>query len=166
MLYNWLTMNYGHFLRVTIIGFLFGCAAILPLHAEEPQQKAKKLEEMSAAEFKEALKKSHNEISSRLGDGSASAETGTSTDKISSLSEKRAYETSAQSRIDMLSHKIRSLDNHYYDNWGYAQKDAAKLRDIQLKARDHLNKIRSDNTDSWKVNKQALDNLLRQTSDY
>lgn len=134
--------------------------------AEELPKKAKKLEEMSAAEFKEALKKSHAEISSRLGDSGALTETGTPAEKISSLSEKRAYETSAQSRIDMLSHKIRSLDNHYYDNWGYAQKDAAKLRDIQSKARDHLNKIRADNTDSWKVNKQALENLLRQTSDY
>ncbi len=134
--------------------------------AEELPKKAKKLEEMSPAEFREALKKSHEEISSRLGGSGTLAESGTSTEKISSLSEKRAYETSAQSRIDMLSHKIRSLENHYYDNWGYAQKDAAKLRDIQSKARDHLNKIRADNTDSWKVNKQALENLLRQTSDY
>jgi len=159
-------MNYDYFLRCVRIGFLLGCAAILPLHAEEPQNKAKKLEEMSAEEFKAVLKKSHAESASRLGGSGTLTETDDASKKAASLSEKRAYETSAQSRIDMLSHKIRSLDNHYYDNWGYAQKDAAKLREIQYKARDYLMKIRLDNTESWKVHKNALEGLLRQTSDY
>jgi len=166
LLYNWRTMNCDYFLRYIRIGFLLGCTATLPLHAEEPQNKAKKLEDMSAEEFRAVLQQSNAESAARLGVSNSPTETNDSSKKAASLSEKRAYETSAQSRIDLLNHKIRALDNHYYDNWGYAQKDAAKLREIQYKARDYLMKIRLDNSESWKVHKNALESLLRQSANY
>ncbi|HCM42689.1 MAG TPA: hypothetical protein DIS66_05200 [Candidatus Omnitrophica bacterium] len=155
-----------HFHWFLIFMVVFGAVPIALGAEENTPKKAKKLEEMSAEEFRAVLKQSHAESASRLGGSGALSETDDSSKKSSSLSEKRAYETSAQSRIDLLSHKIRSLDNHYHDNWGYAQKDAAKLREIQYKARDYLMKIRLDNSESWKVHKNALESLLRQTSDY
>ena len=140
------------------------------ISAENAPKRNPALEEMSAAELKEALKKSHAEIESRLGPGGSEPESFdtaySSTKKISSLSEKRAYEASAQSRINLLSYKIQTLETSQRDNWGYSKKDARKIRDIQFKASEQLMKIRSNNTEGWKANKQALDSLLRQTSDF
>ena len=142
------------------------------LYADTETKKSPSLEEMTPAELKEALKKSHAEIESRLGSSSEGAKKTPSEGdadlkrKASSLSEKRAYETSVQSRIDMLSYKIQSLENQGNKNWGYSQKDAYKLKEIQSEAREQLNKIKSDNADGWKANKQALDSLLRDASNY
>ncbi len=160
-----LHLFYGYLASLTV-AVCFSLMLNTAYCAEEIPKQVKRLEDMSAAEFKEILKKSHAESAARLGGNLSLSESGLATGKTSSLSEKRAYETSAQSRIDMLSHKIRSLENHYYDNWGYAQKDAAKLREIQMKARDHLMKIRMDDTESWRTHKSALESLLRQTTDY
>lgn len=141
-----------------------------PSHAEDTPKKSPRLEEMTAAELKEALKKSHAEMESRLGlsdsnFGLPEKKTGSS-GKISSLAEKRAYESSAQSRINILNYKIQTLENSQRDNWGYSQMDAYKLRDIQAKAEEQLMRIKSDNTDGWKTNKNALDSLLRRASDF
>lgn len=121
---------------------------------------------MSVEEFRAALKKSHEEIESRLGSSGGMDSAANDKEEASSLSERNAYITSAQSRIDMLNYKIDSLQNHYYDNWGYAQRDASKLRSIQSRAREELNKIRRINNDGWKNNRRALEGILREASTY
>lgn len=140
------------------------------LRADDVPQKIPTLEEMSPTQFKEALKKAHAEIEARLGTSNIAESLpevrAYTKDKAASLAEKRAYETSAQSRINRLDDKIHALENPYKDNFGYAEKDAVRLRAIQSRAQDQLNKIKVTNADSWKANKNALDSLLRQTLDY
>ncbi len=162
-------MSTSHQIKILLILFLLAPAA---LHAEDAPKKQPRLEDMSAAELKEALKKSHAEIESRLGSSGNTEnnqETGNTTHSkptLTSMSEKRAYESSAQSQINALDLKIQSLEDVGDRNWGYAQRDAYKVRDIQAKAREELFKIKSDNTDGWKSNKQTLDSLLRSASNY
>lgn len=151
---------------LAVPAFLFLTSAEPALRAEETPKRHPTLEEMSPEQFRAALKKSHAEIQSRLGDNGMSESSADAKNKTSSLSEKNAYITSAQSRIDMLNYKIDSLQNHYYDNWGYAQKDAAKLRSIQSRAREELNKIRRIGNDGWKNNRRALEGILREASTY
>ncbi len=158
-------MKYPGLLKLFPLIFLLAPAT---LHAETDSAKNHSLEEMSPEEFRAALKKSHSEIEARLG-SSGTEETTTESDsaakgKTTSLSEKRAYETSAQSRIDLLGYKIQTLESRHKDNWGYSESDADKLRNIKSKAQDQLIKIKSDNTEGWKTNKQALDSLLREAS--
>lgn len=141
------------------------------LFADEPTKKIRTLEEMSPEEFKAALKQSHSEIESRLGSSSEaelvlSKNTAPPKDKLFSLSEKRSYETSVQSRINLLDYKIRKLESAGNKNWGYSRNDAAKIRSIQSEARDQLIRIQSDNTAGWKTNKQILESLLREASRY
>lgn len=160
-------MRYFHICKIM---FLLSFIGITTVHAEDTIKRNPTLEEMSAAELKEALKKSHAEIESRLGSSGPASQfeeaSTASKEKISSLSEKRAYESSAQSRINLLSYKIQTLETSQRDNWGYNQMDARKIRDIQSRASEQLIKIRSNNTEGWKTNKQALDSLLRQVADF
>ncbi len=152
------------FFHLIILPVFLGMSAAA-LHAETTPSKSPSLEEMSAAELKEALKQSHSEIESRLGSGGSQQdlpEQGLSAqEKTSSLSEKRSYETSAQSQIDLLNYKIQTLEFARNKNRAYAMADAYKLKSIQTKAREQLIKIRADNTNGWKTNKQMLDSLLR-----
>ena len=105
-------MKYFSFFKMLPVLF-FATSPLL--YADTETKKSPSLEEMTPAELKEALKKSHAEIESRLGSSSEGAKKTPSEGdadlkrKASSLSEKRAYETSVQSRIDMLSYKIQSL---------------------------------------------------------
>jgi len=162
-------MKHTCWLKVLSVIFLM---TPVTLHAETNSKKNPKLEDMSAAELKAALKKSHSEIESRLG-SSADAEKSDalensprSKETASSLSEKRIYESSAQSQINALDYKIKKFENAGNKNWGYAQKDAQTLISLQSKAREQLIKIRSNNTSGWKTNKQILDSLLRSASNY
>ena len=163
-------MKHFQFLK---IGFFILFLAAPLVHAETPPKKEKlpqrhvKLEDMSAAEFKEALKKSHAESVSRFGDGGSIQENDSDgyADEDSDSSEKQAYENSAQNKIDRLDNKISSLESRT-NNLGYAQKDAAKLKDIQMRARQELTKLRTNRTDSWKTNKAAMESLFRQADTY
>ncbi len=142
--------------------------APMAINAEDTSKKNPTLEEMTPAEFKEALKKSHAEIEARLGTaGSPVRKTRGYADEDDSLADKRAYLISASGQIDILDHKIEALESMGDKNWGYAQKDASKLRDIQYEARQQLVRIKSNNNpNAWKTEKQTLDSLLRQASQY
>lgn len=160
-------MNYSNFLKILPITFLMMPAG---LHADAEPKKSPTLEEMSAAELKEALKKSHAEIESRLGSRRPEKASGESEPvrkkELSSLPEKRTYESSAQRQIDALDYKIQALEHSINKDRGAALDDAYRLRSIKSKARDQLAKIKADNSDGWRTGKQVLDSLLRDAARY
>lgn len=159
-------MNYSNWLKFLPILLLILSPS---LHSETESKQSPRLEEMSTAELREALKKSHAELETRLGSNStslSSEDDTVETQKASSLSSKRAYETSAQSQIDMLNYKIQTLEFAGNKDRATAMSDAYKLRDIKAKAQEQLRKIRVDNTEGWKTNKRILDGFLRDAANY